>query len=136
MLWVAASLSFFGFMRSGELTIPSAASYDEGSHLTFNDVAVDSLSKPSVLQVRLKASKTDPFCLRVNIYVGRTGNSLCPVSAVLHYMVARGPGPGPFFRFDDGTPLSRSWSLYTIFVVVVVNIMFLLIYCLLSFVAF
>lgn len=107
MLWVAASLSFFGFMRSGELTIPSAASYDEGSHLTFNDVAVDSLSKPSVLQVRLKASKTDPFCLRVNIYVGRTGNSLCPVSAVLHYMVARGPGPGPFFRFDDGTPRSK-----------------------------
>ena len=38
MLWAAASLCFFGFMRSGELTIPSVSSYDESAHLSFNDV--------------------------------------------------------------------------------------------------
>ncbi len=107
MLWAAASLCFFGFMRSGEFAIPSATSFDEGAHLSFNDVAPDSLSNPTALQVRLKASKTDPFRLGVDIYVGKTGNSLCPVSSVLRYMVARGPGSGPFFRFENGTPLTR-----------------------------
>lgn len=107
MLFAAASLCFFGFMRSGELTIPSAASYDEGAHLSFSDVAVDCIRNPRILRVYLKASKTDPFRLGVNIYVGRTGNTLCPVTAVLHYMVARGQDKGPFFRFEDGAPLTR-----------------------------
>lgn len=108
MLWAAASLCFFGFMRSGEITIPSASSYDEGAHLSFKDVAVDCVQAPRILRVHLKASKTDPFRVGVHIYVGRTENSLCPVTAVLHYMVARGPGAGPFFRFENGNPLTRT----------------------------
>jgi hypothetical protein len=107
MLFAAASLCFFGFMRSGELTIPSASSYDEGAHLSFNDVAVDCMHNPRLLRVRLKASKTDPFRVGVNVYVGRTENTLCPVTAVLRYMVARGQGSGPFFKFENGNPLTR-----------------------------
>lgn len=52
------------------------------------------------------ASKTYPFRVGVDIFVGRTGNSLCPVTAVLAYKVARGSGPGPFARFSDGKPLT------------------------------
>ena len=40
MLWAAAVLCFFGFMRSGEITVPSEESYEECSHLSvsiFND---------------------------------------------------------------------------------------------------
>ena len=96
---------FFGFMRSGELTIPSATSYDEGAHLSFNDVAVDCMHNRRILRVYLKASKTDPFRVGVHISLGRTGNTLYPVTAVLHYMVARGRGSGPFFKFEHGTPL-------------------------------
>ena len=33
---------------------------------------------------------------------------LCPVAVVLAYMAVRGPGSGPFFRFNDGTPLTRA----------------------------
>ena len=94
-------------MRPGELTIPSATSYDEGAHLSFNDVAVDCMHNTRILRVYLKASKTDPFRVGVRVYVGRTGNTLCPVTAVLHYMVARGQGSGPFFKFENGTPLMR-----------------------------
>ena len=94
-------------MRSGELTIPSAKSYDEGAHLSFQDVLVDSVHNPRILRVHLKASKTDPFRVGVNVYVGTTGTALCPVTAVLHYMVTRGPGPGPFFKLEDGSPLTR-----------------------------
>ena len=108
MLWAAASLCFFGFMRSGELTVPSATSFDEGAHLSFNDVEVDCTKNPRILRVHLKASKTDPFRLGIHIYIGRTGNSLCPVAAVLQYMVARGADTGPFFRFENGSPLTRS----------------------------
>ena len=39
--------------------------------------------------------------------MGRTGNELCPVAATLAYMVQRGPGPGPLFKFQDGKPLTR-----------------------------
>ena len=60
-----------------------------------------------LLRVRIKASKTDPFRVGVDIFVGKTGNKLCPVTAVLSYMVRRGPSPGPFFRFANGVPLTR-----------------------------
>ena len=35
------------------------------------------------------------------MYVGRTNKPLCPVSAVLAYMVMRGKAPGPLFIFQD-----------------------------------
>ena len=108
MLWVAATLCFFGFLRSGEITVPSQATFDEGAHLTFADLSVDDAGNPKVLRVHIKASKTDPFRVGIDIFVGRTYNHLCPVAAVLSYMTLRGPGKGPFFRFQDGTPLTRA----------------------------
>ena len=107
MLWAAASLCFFGFLRSGEITAQSEAEYDEGANLSFSDVATDSISNPQVLRIRIKASKTGPFREGVDVFVSKSGNALCPVTAVLAYMVRRGAGPGPFFRFANGCPLSR-----------------------------
>ena len=83
MLWAAAALCFFGFLRSGELTVPSEGGYIEGAHLSFQDISVDSLTNPQVLQVHLKASKTDPFRIGVDVFVGRTNCKLRPVAAVL-----------------------------------------------------
>ncbi len=37
--------------------------------------------------------------------VGKTNNELCPVTALLAYMAARGTGQGPLFMWQDG------WSL-------------------------
>lgn len=107
MLWAAASLCFFGFLRSGEVCIPSEKAFDEGAHLTRRDVQVDDLSNPQSIQIRIKASKTDPFRQGVLVYVGRTNKPLCPVSAILSYLVMRGNEPGPLFSFKDGRPLSR-----------------------------
>ena len=39
MLW-AASTRFFGFMRAGEITVPSHDAYDSTAHLSFKDIAV------------------------------------------------------------------------------------------------
>lgn len=108
MLWAAASLCFFGFFRAGELTVPSNTAYDDGAHLSFQDVTVDSLDNPQLLKVRVKASKTDPFRVGVDIYIGRTNCPLCPVASVLSYMTIRGSRPGPLFAFSDGSPLTRA----------------------------
>ena len=62
------------------------------------------------LEVVLKASKTDPFRKGVSVFLGRNDTALCPVAAVLDYMVRRGSGSGPFFRFDSG--LCLSWGRF------------------------
>ena len=107
MMWAACCICYFGFLRAGEITVPTDAAYDEGQHLNFADVAVDSVLHPQILKVRIKASKTDPFRQGVDIYVGSTANELCPVSAMLAYLARRGNGKGMLFRFEDGKLLTR-----------------------------
>ena len=107
MLWAACCMCFFGFLRSGEVTVPSVREYDADGHLSVGDVKLDSLCNPSVVQVRIKASKTDPFRKGVTLYLGKSGNELCPVAAVAAYLAVRGGAQGPFFRFGSGVPLSR-----------------------------
>ena len=65
-------LSFFGFLRLGEVVMPSEGEFDRQCHLCFEDVRVDSRASTSLLQVTIKASKTDPFRQGVAIYVGVT----------------------------------------------------------------
>lgn len=90
MLWAAAAMCFFGFLRAGEVVVPSDSSFDPSIHLTVADVSVDSHTSPSYLAVRIKASKTDPFRQGVTIYLGRTNYRICPVAAVLSYLAKGG----------------------------------------------
>ena len=52
MFWVASSLCFFEFLRSGEVIVPSDTAFDEATHITFNDVAVDRLKEPTIVRAR------------------------------------------------------------------------------------
>ena len=61
------------------------------------------LINPSLVSVRIKASKTNPFRKGVTIHLGCTGGRLYPVSALAAYHVVRGMKPGPFFVFKDGS---------------------------------
>ena len=108
MIWAACCLCFFAFLRIGEATTPSDSGYDPSVHLAVEDVAIDNASNPTSLEIHIKQSKTDPFRRGVQLYVGRTGTDLCPVAAVLSYLVVRGTGPGPLFKFEDGRHLTRS----------------------------
>ncbi len=107
MLWAASCMCFFGFLRSGEVVVPSDSGFDATVHLAYGDVKLDNVASPRYLVVQIKASKTDPFRKGVSIYLGRTDADLCPVAAVLSYMVQRGSSQGPFFRFSDGRSLTR-----------------------------
>ncbi len=49
MVWAAASLCFFGFMRSGEIAVPEGATFDKATHLGVGDRAVDSRKVPTLL---------------------------------------------------------------------------------------
>ena len=68
---------------------------------------MDDQDKPSYLTVTIKQSKTNPFRKGMFIIIGRTGGPLCPVAAILAYMVRGEPGTGPLFHFQDGRPLTR-----------------------------
>ena len=107
MLWAASCMCFFGFLRSGEIVVPSDTSYDPAVHLSYGDVRTDSIENPTCITVAVKASKTDPFRKGVVIHIGATKTQLCPVATVLGYMIQRGSRADPFFMFDDGRALTR-----------------------------
>jgi len=107
MLWAACCLAFFGFLRCGEFTCPCLGAYSP-TMLSPTDIRVDSHVNPQCLAVHLRQSKTDPFGAGVTLYLGRTGEVLCPVTSVLAYLAIHQATPGPLFIFRDGTPLSRT----------------------------
>ena len=51
MMWAACCLAFFGFLRAGELTVPSDSAFDPSVHLSWGDLAVDAPGNPTVLSV-------------------------------------------------------------------------------------
>ncbi len=102
MLWAAPCMCFFGFLRSGEVVVPSDRGFDPSVHLGYGDVRADSRARPQFVEVRIKASKTDPFREGVSIYLGVTGLDLCTVAAILSFMVRRGSSAGALFIFSDG----------------------------------
>ncbi len=51
----------FGFMHSGEMTLPSESAFDPSSHLCFSDVAVDDTNSRRIVKLRLKRQRPTPF---------------------------------------------------------------------------
>ncbi len=107
MLWAAVYLGFFGFLQTGEMTVPSDTGFDPKTYLTPKDLSFNFPRRPTVMRVTIKSSKTDPFRKGMDIFVGKTEADLCLVTAMLRYLVERGWGPGPLFKFRDGRVLTR-----------------------------
>lgn len=64
---------------------------------------------PLRLKIRLHRSKTDQFSKGINIhvYLGTTGDELCPVSALPAYLAVRRSAAGPLFWPHDGQSHTR-----------------------------
>ena len=107
LLWAAMTTCFFGFFRSGEITVASGVTFAPAIHLAWGDVAINS-EDPPTLRVFLKRSKTDQFGRGVHVYMQATNNQLCPVNAVTTYVAMRGTSSGPFFRWQEGAPLTKA----------------------------
>ena len=108
MLWAAACVGFFSFLQAGEFTVPSAEAYDPDAHLNLNDLTLESHSDPSMARLHIKQSKTDPFQQGVEIFLGKTGTSICPVQAIVHYIGVHSSSQGLLFIFGNGIPLTRA----------------------------
>ncbi len=108
MSYSAESL-FFGFFRSGEITVPRHGVYDPAVHMNLADVSINSLSNPSIVKLRLKASKTD------NCVGPSAEGPLCPIiSGTLVIPSYSGTRPGFLFRFADGRLLSKTRFVATV----------------------
>ena len=104
IIWATAMTCFFGFFRAGEITIPSDTSFSSAIHLAWGD---GWKLPPKKRRVYLKRLKTDQCSRGVSVWIGATGDDLRMVQAVVSYAARRGITPGPFFRFEDGAPLTK-----------------------------
>ena len=67
-----------------------------------------------MLRIHLNRSKCDQFGRGADIFVGRTGNELCPVAAALAFLAVRGGAPGPLFTDAGQQPLRKAKFVATI----------------------
>ena len=98
-----------GFFRLGEITAQTASVFNERVHLAWGDMAADDASPPASVRVGLKWSKCDQVGAGVDVYVGRTGTDVCPVTLTLQYVSERGHSAGAFYIRRNGTPLTKSF---------------------------
>ena len=110
MIWAAISIAFFGFLRIGEMTC--SGPYNSSTNLCRSDVSFHNKKRGDnevFLQLRIKASKTDPFRASATITIGSNSGMYCPVRALQTYL-SRAPTDyaGPLFCYSNGVPLSRS----------------------------
>lgn len=89
-------VGFFAFLRCGEMTCKTTC-FDPEVNLCVNDVF---FINDSLVSLRLKASKTDPFRLGIDIYLFRLHNFLCPVSFLSRFVRQR-----RMFGGDENSPL-------------------------------
>ena len=82
MIRAACTLAFFAFLQAGEMTVPNNQTFDESTHLSVLDVAVDDATNPAVMRIKIKQSKTDPFRKSIPICREDQLKSLCGVSNV------------------------------------------------------
>ena len=103
MFWAACCTAFFGFLRVSEFTC--SGPFVASRHLSPSDVVYDPAGH---FRLFLKTSKTDPFRRGCVLLLGPSGQSVCPVAALVRYISLRGSSPGPFFVCQDGSPLTPS----------------------------
>jgi len=115
MMWAICCTVSFGSLCCSDFTISSQQTCDLTVHLLIEDLAIDSTTTPSVVKLTIRQSETNPFCKGADLYLGKKEADLCPILAILPYLVVTGPSPGALFALADGKPLTCHYltaSLY------------------------
>ena len=105
LFWAIACTAFFGFFRLGELLPKSSGSAQPT--LSLSDLSTDSHYSPSIFILNLKRSKTDPFGKGTKIYLRKSGNLLCPVQALVDFLLLRPNITGGLFIWENGSVVSK-----------------------------
>ena len=96
MYLASALTAFFDLLRISEYTCPLPTSFDASWHISTSDVQFN--KEFSMMNIRLKASKTDPFRIGVTIRIAALNqHPLCPVAAMREYL--------KFVSHNNSTPL-------------------------------
>jgi len=115
VIWCAATTSFFGSLRLGEILAPSETDHSSVSDLTWNDVKA---SSPSSILIRIKQPKSGEKQEYVDLFPFPT-HDLCPVAA-LKNLKKKQINAGiydknsPVFRFGSGKNLTMSHFNYVL----------------------
>jgi hypothetical protein len=115
VIWCAATTSFFGSLRLGEILAPSETDHSSVSDLTWNDVKA---SSPSSILIRIKQPKSGEKEEYVDLFPFPT-HDLCPVAA-LKNLKKKQINAGiydknsPVFRFGSGKNLTMSHFNYVL----------------------
>lgn len=104
-LWSAATTAFFGLLRCSEYTCQFPTSFNPSTDLRYSNVTIS--SNLTIMIIRIRASKTDPFRLGCNIRVGATGDRCCPVRAMSRYLSVHPMPMGPLFIFSSHRFITR-----------------------------
>jgi len=105
MFQAASLLAFFGLLRVSEYTCPSPCRFDPTSHLQVSNVSFN--ANFTMMLVRIKASKTDPFRQGTTIRLSSLSHRLCPVAAMRIYLQQNLPQTGPLFVRSNGQFFTR-----------------------------
>ena len=108
-MWEACYLAFSDFSGwvnyQPLLQIPSMTR--TATYVSIDNISKDSRDNPQLLKVTLKQSKTDPFCLGVDLYPKAIGATICPVKGLLLYFAVC--AHAPLFIIDDGKYLTYQY---------------------------
>ena len=105
-LRTAASVAFFGLLRCSEYTCASSTQFDPLVDLMVRNVTI--AKNMSIMSLRIKASKTDPFRVGCVVRIGRVDNDLCAVR-LMHRYISIHPYPdGPLFVMNNTHFMTRN----------------------------
>jgi len=99
-------------LRVSEFTCLSRNRFDAEVNLLVSDITFNTES--TLMFVRIKTSKTDPFRVGVTLRLAITNCPLCLVAAMRAYLAFRSTSPGPLFIFDNGGFPNQTllWQLF------------------------
>ena len=109
MLWAAFTLAFFGFLRASEFTCNGP--FNPEVHLTSQDMTFHpDMQSPSLMRVKIKQSKTDPFRQGCTLTIAKSTSPICSVMAMKDFILqTQPPANRPLFTFfQSGSWLTRS----------------------------
>ena len=95
MYRTASSLAFFGLLRSAEYTCVTRTSFAVSHTLLVQDISFRSSN--TIMEVFIRASKTDPFRVGCTIRIAAIDDVLCPVRLMLEYLTLHPTSVGPLF---------------------------------------
>ncbi|CAC5424848.1 unnamed protein product [Mytilus coruscus] len=85
MIETASVISFFGFLRYGEITVIKSEQFEPAINLCISDISF----KDNVANFHLQQSKTDPFRKGIDIQLHKINSHICPYRVLKRYLEIR-----------------------------------------------